>query len=87
MARILCAHCKTTHASVAEVRTCANDEAEARWEAQQEAAAARFWEEGTEAQSMRYRDEVEQDERNAAFWAGPFTGFDGQLQGHPPIWR
>lgn len=88
MASIRCAHCKDTHTSVAEVATCAAQEAEARWEAEQDAREARFWEEGTEAQSMRYRDEVEQDERNAAFWGGRmYEGFDGTMQAHPPIWR
>lgn len=82
MASIRCAHCKDTHTSVAAVADCANMEAEAKWEAELDAREARFWEEGTEMQAMRYRDEVEQDERRAAFY-----GFDGQLQGHPPIWR
>jgi hypothetical protein len=69
VARIRCAHCKDTHPSVDAVRACADQEAEARWEAEAEAAAERFWEEGTPAQAERYRWEVEQDERNAAFWA------------------
>lgn len=72
MASIRCAHCKDTHASVADVRTCADQEAEARWEQEMEARAERFWEEGTEAQQMQYRWEVEMDERNAAFWGGAF---------------
>lgn len=88
MASIRCAHCKDTHTSVAEVAACANMEAEAKWEYEQERAAERFWEEGTEAQAMRYRDEVEADERNAAFWGGRmYEGFDGTMQAHPPIWR
>ncbi len=64
-ARIRCGHCKGRHETVALVARCAADEAEARWEAQQEAAEARFWEEGTHLQAMRYRDEVEADERRA----------------------
>ena len=67
MARIRCAHCKDTHDSVAAVRDCAWQDQEARWEAEQDAALERFWEEGTPMQAMRYRDEVEQDERRAAF--------------------
>ena len=70
MASIRCYHCKTTHSSVREVAVCADQEAEARWEAELDAREARFWEEGTELQSMRYRDEVDADERNAAFWSG-----------------
>ncbi len=69
MARITCGHCKATHTAVAEVAQCADREAEAEFEYQLERAAERFWEEGTEMQAMRYRDEVEQDERRAAFYA------------------
>jgi len=46
--------------------------AEAQAEAAAEARAERFFEEGTEAQQMQYQWEVEQDERNAAFWGGRF---------------
>jgi hypothetical protein len=74
MASIRCGHCKATHTSVAQVAECANQEAEAKWEYEMERAAERFWEEGTEAQAMRYRDEVEQDERRAFAMAGIFPG-------------
>ncbi len=47
-----------------------HDEAEA--EARAEAAAERYFEEGTWQQREQYRWEVEQDERRAAFWAGAF---------------
>lgn len=88
MARITCAHCKDTHFSVAEVAACAAMEAEAKAEYEAERAAERFWEEGTPAQAEQYRWEVEQDERNAAFWGGRmYEGFDGTMQAHPPIWR
>lgn len=84
---IKCGHCKSRHVYVSDVRECASQEADAKWEYEMELAAERFWEEGTEAQRAAYAAEVEQDERNAQFWAGPFIGFDGQPQGHPPIWR
>ncbi len=85
MASIRCAHCKRTHTSVAEVAQCATWEAEAQAEYEAERAAERFWEEGTEAQAMRYRDEVEQDERNAAFFRGEDVGncWSGRMgEGH-----
>jgi hypothetical protein len=44
--------------------------ADAKAEYEAERAAERFWEEGTAAQQDQYRWEVEQDERNAAFWSG-----------------
>ena len=84
---VRCGHCKGRHPSVSDVRECADREAEALYELELEAAAERFWEEGTPAQQAQYAWEVEQDERNAQFWNGPFYGFDGQPQGHPPIWR
>jgi hypothetical protein len=77
MASIRCAHCKQTHASVEDVFNCAQHEQQMKWEAadakaeyEAERAAERFWEEGTAAQQDQYRWEVEQDERNAAFWSG-----------------
>lgn len=95
---VKCGHCKGRHVYVSDVKECAEREAAERYEAEWEAAEAqaeyeaeraaeRFWEEGTPAQRDQYAWEVEQDERNAEFWGGPFIGFDGQPQGHPPIWR
>lgn len=76
MARIRCAHCRSTHDSVEAVRQCAYEEsmheAEAQAEYEAERAAERFYEEGTPAQQMQYQWEVEMDERNAAFWGGRF---------------
>ena len=73
MARIGCAHCYGSHTSVAEVRECAYQEAEAKAEYEAERAAERFYEEGTPAQQDQYRWEVEQDERNAALWSGGYN--------------
>jgi hypothetical protein len=69
---IRCGHCKGSHDTVERVRVCAMQEEDMRAEYEAERAAERFYEEGTEAQRAQYAWEVEQDERNAAFWAGSF---------------
>jgi hypothetical protein len=66
-----------THDTVTQARECSAEldwqDAETAAELAAEARNERFWEEGTEAQALRYRWEVEQDERNAAFWAGSYV--------------
>ncbi len=71
-ARIRCAHCKGRHATVAEVRSCAQDEAEARWESENDPDAAyeRLLENGG-IHADRIRWEHDEDERRAAAFA-PF---------------
>jgi len=66
-----------THDTVTQARECSAEldwqDAEAASERAAEARNERFWEEGTAAQVLRYRMEVEEDERNAAFWSGAFA--------------
>jgi len=68
-ARIRCAHCKGRHETVADVRQCAQQEADAEWEAKNDPDLAyeRFLENGGAA-ADRIRWEHEMDmAREAAF--------------------
>lgn len=83
MASITCGHCKSTHASVAEVAQCAWYEADAKYEYELEKAAERFWEEGPNgpADDPRERElwALEDMRRNQAYEvavAPPGTIFD-----------
>lgn len=64
---VKCGHCKSRHVYVSDVKECADQEAEAKWEYEMELAAERYWEEGTPAQQAQYAWEAEQDERRFAF--------------------
>lgn len=69
--------CGTAHPTVTDARDCQGeyDEMESQMAAELDAErrTERFFEEGTEAQWLQYRWEVEMDERNAAFWSGAFV--------------
>lgn len=66
--------CGKVHATVAQARECQGEYDDMQWqmelERDMERRTERFYEEGTEAQQMQYRWEVEMDEANAAFWSG-----------------
>lgn len=67
-ARIRCAHCKDRHATVAEVRSCAADEAEAgAYEYDADAAYERFLENGGRHADQIAWEIAEDDRRAAAF--------------------
>lgn len=72
-----CGNCKGSHATVADVKACygqsAEDEANAKAEAEMESRMERFWEEGTEAQQTARFMENER-ERQMEF------EFDAQIQ-------
>lgn len=63
--RIRCQHCTPGHETVVQVAACHVEammqEAEARSEQASEAAAMRYWEEGTEAQHLQYQGELEME--------------------------
>ncbi len=71
-ARIRCAHCKGRHATVAEVARCAQDEAEAKWESDNDPDAAyeRFLEAGG-VHAERIQWEADEDRRREAAWGFP----------------
>lgn len=68
---IRCAHCKGRHETVSGVRECWEEMAYMEWtirsEQAAEAAATRYWEEGTEQQRMMSQWETEEDMRRSPF--------------------
>ena len=67
-ARIRCAHCKDRHATVAEVRECAQYEADAAWEAANDPDAAyERWLENGGPHAAQIQHEMMMDEQRFPF--------------------